>query len=151
MLLQEDQIFLDVTLSNRDDVLDFISSKAEELGVIQNKEKLVQDLISRENTYSTAFQEGIAIPHAKSTTVNNAALFFLKMNEKIDWNSPDHFKVRFVFAILVPTEEAGTRHLQILSALAGNLMEEEFQESLSKIEIKEDVLNLLKSVEKEVV
>ncbi|WP_061950396.1 PTS sugar transporter subunit IIA [Alkalihalobacillus trypoxylicola] len=151
MLLQENQIFLDIELSNRDDVLDLISSKAQELGVIQDKETLVQDLISRENKYSTAFQEGIAIPHAKSETVNKAALFFIKMNQKIDWNSPDQFKVRFIFAILVPTEEAGTRHLQILSALAGNLMEEDFQESLSTIETKEDVMNLLKSVEKEVV
>lgn len=150
MLLQDEQIFLDLELSNRDDVLKFISLKAQQLGVIEDQEILFQDFIDREDQYPTAFQEGIAIPHAKSSTVKNATLFFIKMKEKIDWNSPDQFKVKFIFAILVPALEAGTKHIQILSALAGNLMEEHFQERLFEVETKEGALNLLKSVEMEV-
>ncbi|MEK4565341.1 PTS sugar transporter subunit IIA [Alkalihalobacillus sp. FSL R5-0424] len=151
MLLKDNQIFLNIELGNRDDVLHLISQKAQELGITDDQEQLLADLISRETTYSTAFQEGIAIPHAKSAAVNRAALIFIKMKEKIDWQSPDQFKVENIFAILVPNVEAGTRHLQILSALAGQLMEEEFQERLATIQSKDDVLELLNSVEREVV
>lgn len=151
LLLKDNQIFLEIELGNRDDVLHLISQKAQELGITDDQEQLLADLTSRENTYSTAFQEGIAIPHAKSAAVKRAALIFIKIKEKIDWQSPDQFKVQNIFAILVPNEEAGTRHLQILSALAGQLMEEEFQERLATIQTKEDVLELLNSVEREVV
>lgn len=151
LLLKENQIFLEIELGNRDDVLHLISQKAQELDITDDQEQLFKDLISREDTYSTAFQEGIAIPHAKSAAVKRAALIFIKMKEIIDWQSPDQFKVQNIFAILVPNVEAGTRHLQILSALAGQLMEEEFQERLATIQTKEDVLELLNSVEREVV
>ncbi|MGG4468457.1 PTS sugar transporter subunit IIA [Paenibacillus alvei] len=150
MLLNDNQIFLDLELSNRDAVLEFISLQAQQLGIIEDQEILLKDFISREDQYPTAFQEGIAIPHAKSVTVKKAALFFIKTKEKMDWNSPDYFKVKFIFAILVPAMEAGTKHIKILSALAGNLMEEQFQERLFKVETKEDILNLFKSVEMEV-
>ncbi|MEI2466983.1 PTS sugar transporter subunit IIA, partial [Niallia taxi] len=150
LLLNDSQIFLDLELSNRDEVLEFISVQAQQLGLIENQEILLKDFISREEQYPTAFQEGIAIPHAKSTTVKKATLFFIKTKEKIDWNSPDHYKVQFIFAILVPEMEAGTKHIKILSALAGNLMEEQFQERLFKVDTKEDILNLFKSVEMEV-
>lgn len=151
MLLNNNQIFLDLELSNRDAVLEFISVQAQQLGVIEDQEILLKDFISREDQYPTAFQEGIAIPHAKSVTVKKAALFFIKTKEKMDWNSPDHFKVKFIFAILVPAMEAGTKHIKILSALAGNLLEEQFQERLFKVDTKEDILNLFKCVEMEVV
>lgn len=150
MLLEDNQIFLDLELDDRNDVLEFISMKAKELGIIDDQYILLQDFINREEEYSTAFQEGIAIPHAKSPRIKNAALFFIKTKERIDWRSPNQFKVRYIFAILVPALEAGTKHIQILSALAGNLMEDYFQEELFKVETKEDVLNLLKSVETEV-
>lgn len=151
MLLNDSQIFLDLELNNRDEVLEFISVQAQQLGIIENQEILLKDFISREEQYPTAFQEGIAIPHTKSATVKKATLFFIKTKEKIDWNSPDHYKVQFIFAILVPEMEAGTKHIKILSALAGNLIEEQFQERLFKVDTKEDILNLFKSVEMEVV
>ncbi|WP_185763464.1 PTS sugar transporter subunit IIA [Niallia circulans] len=151
MLLNDSQIFLDLELNDRDAVLEYISVQAQQLGIIENQEVLLKDFISREEQYPTAFQEGIAIPHAKSVTVKKATLFFIKTKEKIDWKSPDHYKVKFIFAILVPEMEAGTKHIKILSALAGNLMEEQFQERLFKVNTKEDILNLFKSVEMEVV
>lgn len=73
MLLKDNQIFLEIELGNRDDVLHLISQKAQELGITDDQEQLLADLTSRENTYSTAFQEGIAIPHAKSAAVKRAA------------------------------------------------------------------------------
>ncbi|WP_062350594.1 PTS sugar transporter subunit IIA [Bacillus kwashiorkori] len=147
MLISEDQIYLNASYKYRDEVLKFISSEAEKIDAAQDKEIVFQDFVQRENEYSTAFQEGIAIPHAKSKAVKEAKLFFVRLQNSIDWNSPNNFKVKVVFAILVPEAESGTKHIQILSNLAGNLLEEEFQEQVFNAKDKQSILELLKTME----
>lgn len=149
MLISDQQIYLDLSLTNRDDVLKFISSEAAKQNIVSDQHKVFQGFINRENEYPTAFQEGIAIPHVKSDSVKEAKLFFVKIKEKIDWHSPDQFKVKVVFAILIPEEEAGTKHLEVLSTLATNLLEEDFQNEVFEANNKVAILELLKNMEQE--
>lgn len=147
MILSKQQIYLNLNLKTRDAVLRFISTEAQKQQFATDKEQIYQDFIKREKEYSTAFQEGFAIPHAKSQAVRDAKLFVVTTNEKIDWHSPDNFKVKVIFGILVPFEEAGTKHIKILSTLAGNLMDQEFQEKFLYAKNKQEIFQLLKNVE----
>jgi len=149
LLINKNQIYLNSSITSRDEVLEFISYEASKLGSVTDKERVYQDFLKREKEYSTALQEGIAIPHAKSEAVKEAKLFFMRLKNDIEWNSPNSFKVKIVFAILVPEHEAGTRHIQILSNLAGQLIDNDFQEQVFNATDKEAVLNLLETVEKE--
>lgn len=149
MLIDENQIFLENTLTDRDAVLEFIASEAIKLDAVNDKEAVYQAFVRREEEYSTAVQEGIAIPHAKSDAVNTPKLFFVRMKEAVEWNSPEDYKVKAVFAILVPEKDAGTKHLQIISNLAGNLMEEDFQEQIFEAQDKQAIFELLKTMGEE--
>ncbi|MBM7541007.1 PTS sugar transporter subunit IIA [Amphibacillus cookii] len=147
MLITENQIYLEQTFKDRDEVLAFIAEQAINQDVINNKTLLFDDFIAREDEYSTAVQEGIAIPHAKSAAVKQAKLYFVSLEEPISWASPDQYQVKVIFAILVPKQESGTKHIAILSALASRLMDDDFQESIFEIDQASQVLNLLKEME----
>ena len=53
--------------SSREQVLEVFSNKAKELGFTESD--LVPIFLEREKEFSTAFGNGVAIPHAKSSKV----------------------------------------------------------------------------------
>ncbi|WP_208560054.1 PTS sugar transporter subunit IIA [Marinilactibacillus kalidii] len=141
--MDKQQIFLDSLLEDKEAVLSFISKKAKQQGVVEDEEMLFSDFLSREKEYPTAVQPGIAIPHAKSDAVKEAKLYFVRLKKEINWESPDDFNAKAIFAILVPKNEAGSTHIKILSALAVKLLEEDFQEEVFSVKDEEAMLTLL--------
>ncbi|WP_245947427.1 PTS sugar transporter subunit IIA [Bacillus taeanensis] len=59
------------------------------------------------------------------------------------WDALDEQDVTFVIMLEIPAAEGGTTHLQILSALSGKLMDEDFRNHLMNANQKETILNLL--------
>lgn len=143
MLINKQQIFLDLDINNKIDVLKFISEKSREFNITDSSEGVLKDFLKREEEYPTAVAPDFAIPHAKSEHVKEAKLFLIRLNNAIEWDSPDQFKVKVIFGIFVPFSEKGTRHIQILSSIATELMEDEFKESILNSKNEEEVLNLL--------
>lgn len=144
MLIDENQVFLNLDLEKKEEVLKFISNKAFEMNIVESEERLFKELIEREEKYPTAVEELIAIPHSKSTNIKEAKLFFIKLKNKIDWNSPDNYKVKVLFTILVPESGAQNEHIAILSKVAVNLLEEDFQNFILEVEDKNQIINYLK-------
>lgn len=127
-MLNEQNIFLNLNLNNKQDVLEFITQKAQELNVCENTSGLLADLNHREEEYSTGLQDGFAIPHAKSEHVKEATILFLRLNHSIEWGTMDDTEVNYIFSLLVPKENEGNVHLQMISKLAVCLLEDDFKE-----------------------
>lgn len=144
MLINENQVFINLELEKKEEVLKFISEKAFEMNIVESQDRLFKELVERENKYPTAVEELIAIPHSKSTNVKEAKLFFIKLKNKIDWDSPDNYQVKVLFVILVPESGAQNEHIAILSKVAVNLLEEDFQNFILKVEDKNEIINYLK-------
>lgn len=131
MVLEENNLFLDENLSTKEEVLEFISKKAEKLGITKNSEGLLKDLWKREGEFSTGLQDGFAIPHAKSEYVEYPSIIYIKSKNGIEWETFDDSKVKYIFNLLVPKENKDNIHLKMLSKLATCLMEEEFKNEVS--------------------
>ena len=52
-MLNEDYIFLDVKVTNKNQLLGFIADKAHEYNICDNREGLLEDLIKREAEFPT--------------------------------------------------------------------------------------------------
>lgn len=148
MIITEEQIYLDANFSSKLEALEFISKEAKQQGIVNSSTHVLKDFLLREEEYSTAVQEGIAIPHAKSSAVLKPMLIFVKLNDEIDWESKD-YKVKVIFAIMVPNEDAGTEYIKILSNIAANLLEEDFQKQIFAVQSKEQTLNIICNYGKE--
>lgn len=99
----------------------------------------------REATYSTGFGHGFAMPHCKSDVVSANSLVLLKFPQPIPWNSVDEEPVRLMILSAIREGDGATEHLKIMSALARQLMHEEFRAALERELDPAALCDLLKS------
>lgn len=143
-MLKTKYIFLDVKATNKEQLLEFIADKACEYDICDNRDGLLDDLKKRENEFPTGLQDGFAIPHARSSYVKKAAILYLRTNEAIEWGTMDDKKVNYLFSLLVPEQNEGNLHLQMISKLATCLLEDDFKDTVkssnNKLELKDYIL-----------
>ncbi|WP_334352737.1 PTS sugar transporter subunit IIA [Companilactobacillus sp. HBUAS56257] len=133
MEIPSQNILLDVNVSDRDDLLKFISSKCQDLGYTDSSKELYDSFLKREADYSTGLQEGFAIPHAKTDAVKSAQIVYVRTTNPIDWKTYDDKPVTDIFALMVPESGVGTTHLQMLSNLATALLEDDFKKEIREL------------------
>jgi len=143
-LIEDNYIFLNEDYKSKQELLSFIAAKAEELNICDTKEGLLKDLLAREAEFSTGLQDGFAIPHARSSHVKKVSVFFIRNKSVLDWETLDDSDVHYLFALLVPKENEGNIHLQMISKLATSLLEDDFKDKVKstsdKSELKDYIL-----------
>ena len=91
--------------------------------------EVYNNLLAREKLGSTAFGNGIAIPHCRLSTCESAVVALMTLESPVDFDAADGHPVDILFVLLVP-EEATQEHLDVLAGLAGLLGNAEFRDSL---------------------
>lgn len=77
---------------------------------------LFDQLVARERLGSTGLGQGIALPHCRLSEINQPVAALVKLDEAVDFESPDRQPVDLMFALVVP-EAATDEHLQLLAAV----------------------------------
>lgn len=143
-MIEDNYIFLNEDYKSKQELLSFIAAKAEELNICDTKEGVLEDLLAREAEFSTGLQDGFAIPHARSSHVKKVSVFFIRNKSVLDWETLDDSEVHYLFALLVPKENEGNIHLQMISKLATCLLEDDFKDKIKstsdKSELKDYIL-----------
>jgi len=88
------------------------------------REEAYQDLIGREEIMSTGMQEGIAIPHAKTTVVDHVMVSMGISKGGVDFNSLDK-KLSKIFVLTLASKENPHAYLQSMSEISQFLGKEE--------------------------
>ena len=143
-LMNPEHVFLDVDLTQRDDVLKFLSNKAVELGMATNSEDAFEAFLIREEEGPTGMIEDFAIPHAKADVIDNAGIIVTRLKDSApDWPSFDDAPISIAIALLIPGVEAGTTHIRLLSKCAVLINDENFRDELRKTNDPQHVSNLI--------
>jgi PTS system nitrogen regulatory IIA component len=87
---------------------------------------------------------GVALPHARTSLTEHAIGAFLKLDDGVDFDSPDNQKTDLIFALMVP-EHYTDEHLKILAYLAtlfnnANFCKE-IRESANNKEVYDHLIN----------
>lgn len=128
--VKEENVFVGQSAQSREEVLRFLADRAGELGITVDPDAVYQAFLDREDMGETGMTDGFAVPHAKSATIDHAAVIVFKNDHALDWPSFDNKPVDICLALLVPDTEAGTTHVKLLSKTAVLLMHEEFKSLL---------------------
>lgn len=94
-----------------------------------NARSVLDALLAREKLGSTALGEGVAIPHCRLDACQAPVGVLLTLETAIDYDAPDDTHVDLLFALVVP-KNTDDEHLQILSQLAGLLIESDNRATL---------------------
>lgn len=140
-LMNENIVLFDVEASNKEDVIRLIADLMDKDGRLEDKEGYIEDVLKREESSSTAIGFSTATPHAKSVSVKEPSLAFVRLKQPMQW---DEEEVTMVFQIAVPSPGQGDRHLEILAKLFRHLVYDEFRSKLSAAKNQTEVVDLLK-------
>jgi fructose-specific phosphotransferase system IIA component len=145
-LINEDLIELNLVAGTQNEVISKLTSLLAKQGRIESESVFFEGALKREAEFSTGFGNGFAIPHCKSDTVKTASIVIGKTTNEIEWSSLDNKPVTFIIMLAIPATEGGTTHLQILAALSGKLMDEEFRAQLMNASQSEHILELIDEI-----
>lgn len=142
-MINEELVFIDMSLKSQTEVFHFLAQASVEKGVSTNEKQVYDALIKREAEGTTGMMDGFAIPYAKSNAVIKPAIIIIKLTKGIDWDSLDGKATQYIITLFIPTDESGITHLKVLSQVARMLMKEEFKAQFIQSRSKEDLNRLI--------
>ncbi|AKU79612.1 PTS fructose transporter subunit IIABC [Spiroplasma turonicum] len=141
-LFKKEISFFNKDLKSKEEVISFLSEELLKNNFINSKEDFEKAVYKRESEGSTGVGDGIAIPHVLNPTVKNSAIGFVKLKNKIDWQSLDDQPVDLVFMIMTNGKD-GNEHLSALADLSGYLMKADVQSTLRNSKNVNEIKNVL--------
>ncbi|MDN3019345.1 fructose-specific PTS transporter subunit EIIC [Paenibacillus sp. BSR1-1] len=147
-LLSQDTILLNIEGNQKEKTIDQLVSVLFNAGKINDQAEFKEAILKREGQSTTGIGDGIAIPHAKTKAVNEAAIVFGKSATGVNYESLDGKPAHLFFMIAAP-EGANNTHLEALARLSGMLMKAEVRYELLKATSAEEVIDTINRFDKE--
>ncbi|TFH42159.1 MAG: hypothetical protein E4G96_04035 [Chrysiogenales bacterium] len=98
-------------------VIKELVDKLHELKYINNKERYYAQVIHRESLENTGIGGGLAIPHARTESVQDLIAIFGILEKPIDYQSIDDKPAKYVLLSLFPTD-LSTKYLYLIGMMA---------------------------------
>ena len=147
-MLTEDCINLNLTGKTKAEVIDEMVEILFAAGKLNDKEEYKKEILKRESQSSTGLEEGIAIPHAKTSAVKIPSIAFGLSKEGVDYESLDGEPSKLFFMIAAPANASDT-HIEVLSKLTTMLLDDDVREKLLNVTKPSEVLEILGKDSKE--
>lgn len=140
-VIDKELIFLNTSYQNQKEIFNFIADEVikESRGI--DKEKIIEGFYEREKEYSTAINDGIAIPHCRIDEINKATVILLRNKEKIIWTENEEIDI--IFALLIPKSNENQMHIKILAQVAQLIMEDDFIKLIKDSENTDDIFSTM--------
>jgi multiphosphoryl transfer protein len=131
-LIEPDLVELDADCRTKEEAIKAAVDLLSAAGRTDHPRELEEAVWRREETYSTGFGHGFAIPHCQTDTVAASSMAVLKLRAGVDWNAIDGQPVRTVILLVVREAEQAATHMRVLASLARRLMHEEFRAEVER-------------------
>nr|WP_281222974.1 fructose-specific PTS transporter subunit EIIC [Photobacterium sanguinicancri] len=141
-LIEPEIICLDLKARTKEGVLKELVDLLDVAGKLADKDQFLTDVWKREEIGNTGFEEGIAIPHAKSYAVAKPAVAVGISRAGIDYGAEDG-ELSDVFFMLASPDGHDHHHIEVLAQLSSKLIEDNFVTKLKAAVSIYEVLDLL--------
>ncbi|KQA22194.1 fructose-specific PTS transporter subunit EIIC [Vibrio metoecus] len=141
-LINADLIQLDLQANSKQAVFEELINILHDQGKISDKAAFLHDIQAREELGNTGFEDGVAIPHAKSAAVTQPAVVIGVSRQGIDYGAEDGLPSKLFFMIASP-DGGDNHHIEVLAELSSKLIEEGFIEAFLNTKSPEQALALL--------
>ncbi|HDX8428333.1 fructose-specific PTS transporter subunit EIIC [Aeromonas veronii] len=141
-LINEHLINLDLKATRKEEVFTEMARLLASQGKVSDEQAFIKDLWAREELGNTGFEEGVALPHAKSAAVCNPAVAIGISRNGIDYGAEDG-KPSHIFFMIASPDGGANHHIEVLAELSAKLIEEGFIAKLLAANTPADALALL--------
>jgi mannitol/fructose-specific phosphotransferase system IIA component (Ntr-type) len=112
-------------------------------GKIKDVDSAYAAILKRESQGSTGLEKGVAVPHAKSTQVENLTIAIGVSYEGIDFESLDGKPSNLFFLILAPPDQSGP-HIEALAEIARLVRSSGFCEALLRAKDAKEAICIIR-------
>lgn len=141
-LINQDLINLDLQSTSKDEIFKELIAILYAQGRISDPQQFLADIQAREALDNTGFEDGVAIPHAKSAAVIEPAVVIGVSKAGIEYGAEDGLPSKLFFMIASP-DGGANHHIEVLAELSSKLIEDGFIEAFLNAETSEQALELL--------
>ena len=127
--------------ADKQDVIRALAGVVGDAGRATSVDQLIEDAFAREATSATGLPGGIAIPHCRTTGVDEPTLAFARLEPPVDFGAKDG-PADLAFLIAAPAG-GDADHLTILTKLARALVKPAFTDALRAAASDEEVVDLV--------
>ncbi|HAW0826308.1 TPA: PTS 2-O-a-mannosyl-D-glycerate transporter subunit IIABC [Escherichia coli] len=143
-LTHRDALCLNARFTSREEAIHALTQRLAALGKISSTEQFLEEVYRRESLGPTALGEGLAVPHGKTAAVKEAAFAVATLSEPLQWEGVDGPEaVDLVVLLAIPPNEAGTTHMQLLTALTTRLADDEIRAHIQSATTPDELLSAL--------
>jgi fructose-specific phosphotransferase system IIA component len=145
-LLDPETVLPNLKAKNKADILEkLVSSLSYKLSEEEIRD-IYEAILEREQIMSTGVGKGLAIPHGKTSTVDQTYAAFAILNEPVDYDAIDDKPVDMVF-LLVGPQNSNSMHIKLLSRISRLMNNSRFRAELRECTSAEEIIDQFKKEE----
>ncbi|MDV7103382.1 fructose-specific PTS transporter subunit EIIC [Vibrio sp. TH_r3] len=141
-LINEKLIRLDLAATTKEEAFIELIDVLHAQGRINDKSQFLADVKAREELGNTGFEDGVALPHAKSSAVIKPAVVIGISKTGIEYGAEDGKPSKLFFLIASP-DGGSDHHIEVLAELSSKLIQDGFIEKFLKATSEQQALQLL--------
>ncbi len=137
--LCESGILMNLTAGDKSEIIRNLVELLTKTTKISDAKNIIEMLEERERLKTTGIGSGIAIPHCKSSEVEEVCIVLGISKEGIDFQSLDGKPAHFFFLLVAP-EKGGSEHLKASAKIVRLFREDALKEKLLSLDTSKEVL-----------
>ena len=142
-LIGANVIKVPLTAKSKDEVVRELLGVLASAGRLADERKAYEAVLAREALGSTGLENGIAVPHAKTTAVKDLTIAIGIAPSGIDFQALDGKPSTLFFLILAPPDKSGP-HIEALAEIARMTRSTAFCRSVAGARTAEEVVELFR-------
>jgi len=135
-------VSLDLKRDTKEGIIEEMIDLMVDAGKIRDRGAALNAVLERERKMSTGMQYGVAIPHGKTSSVEDLVTAFALKKEGVDFSSLDGKPSNIFIMTLSPTTRTGP-HMEYLAAISKVLSRPLVRKRLLRAESVEQVIGTL--------
>ncbi len=140
-VLAKEAITLDLKAKDKNGIIVEMVDLLKQSGKIKDTDNIVEAVLKRESQMSTGMQSGVAIPHGKSSAVNELVACIGLSKKGVDFQALDGKPSHIFVMTISPTNKTGP-HVQFIAEISRLLIQPNIREAILAAESREAVLKL---------
>lgn len=141
-ILQPECVKVPLVADDKQEAIHTLVDLLAEVVGIDDAEQLKQAVWQREMTRTTGIGHGIAIPHGKSTGVDQLCMAVGRTAQPLDFKAIDGKPVELILLLASPQDQTGP-HIQALAKISRMLTDDAFRNALKAAESAEQAYQLI--------
>ena len=137
-ILDEESILPEIKSVSKKEVVEELAAVAARQNDDLELDLLVERLLEREKLGSTGVGDGVAIPHAKVSGMEDVTAVFGRSIGGVDFDSMDGKKAHLLFLLVAPESSTGS-HLKALARISRLMQNSAFRAGLMEAKSREEI------------